>query len=65
MSKGIYRHICNEDSEGYSACFELDNGRVTLGAGHVCDEREFHSCRMTPEQVRAIYDALCEYFEGE
>lgn len=51
MSKRFYRHVSAGSERGYCATFEIDGGEITIGAGHFCAERDFHTCRLTREEA--------------
>ena len=65
MSKRFYRHVSAGSERGYCATFEIDGREITIGAGHFCAERDFHTCRLTRAEARKVYEALKDYFEGE
>ena len=37
---------------------------LELGDAHDYSEREYHCYKLTPDEARAVYEALREYFEG-
>lgn len=65
MRKDFCIDVDVDDGHGNSASFYADATGGIIFAAHVCDEREFHECKISPEQVKEIYETLRKYFEGE
>lgn len=64
-NKRFYRMLELGDDHDYSGHVEVDNGTVVIGAGSYYGEREYHCYKLTPDEARAVYEALKECFEGE
>lgn len=64
-NRRFYRMLELGDDHDYSGHVEVDNGVVSIGAGSYYGEREYHCYKLTPDEARAVYEALKECFEGE
>lgn len=65
MSKRFYRMLELGDDHDYSGHVEVDNGVVSIGAGSYYGEREYHRYTLTPDEARAVYEALRDYYDQE
>lgn len=63
MSKRFYRMMELGDDHDRNGHVEVDNGIVRIGAGSYYGEREYHCYELTPDEARAVYEALKECFE--
>ena len=62
--KKYYRRLELGNDRAASGHVEVDEGEVTIGAGRIYYESEYHTYTLTPAEARAVYEALKGYFDG-